>query len=287
MKFIDLFEDISKECPHTIGWLKQIEPQVIREGCEITIRDTDHQYDSIRIEVRPLNGDYKIARKIEHEIYTHILSHCCKCGSTNGVKTLGIGDCTITTTVCKECAEVLTLRGIGITGPELILIPALKHGNVPPKMKCRLKAQDGHLFYKYSDDVYYRNEKFVISDNGIDERVIMAGVYTGLRDFKGERVYTGDVVLAADKEGRKFWGMIMYGHYWGASERDISPQWNNYCLVHGVGAFPSALRWASKIEVIGNVVSSPLYKGPIPNENDYEIYYSSHNSSELKFSDEK
>lgn len=56
-------------------------------------------------------------------------------------------------------------------------------------------------------------------------------------------------------------------------------------MAHGGGNFPSALCWASRIEVVGNVVQENEYAGPIPSDNDYESYSASHKES-YKFSDE-
>lgn len=284
MRFDGVDKNFVSEMPHTIQWLREFEPIVNRNGCEIVIRDTDHKYDSIRLEIYSLNGDHEKAWEFYKQMNEYILSHCCKCGSTKGVRT--IGEFTISSTVCEDCAEILSMRGLGISGPELELIPALKQGRRPLHIKCRLKAQDGHLFYKFSNELTFQDGKYVIIDNQKIEPIILSGVYTGLRDWKGERIYTGDVVLGEDRDGRKFWGMIMFGNNWGKSERDISPQWNNFSLVHGLNSFPSALCWAKKIEVIDNVVRSDKYVGPIPATDDYEIYYFENNPSNLKFSDE-
>ncbi len=285
MKLQGVDNSMLSEFPNTLRWLKELEPTLLNEGCEIIIRDTDHHFDSIRIEVKPLNGDYETACKYSNQINDYVSSHCCRCGSSRGIRV--IGESSISSTVCQDCAEVLQIKGVQVEGPELDLIPALKQGRIVPNIKCRLKAADGHIFYKYSGDITWQDGTFLIKEREKVEPVILGGVYTGLRDFNGERIYTGDIVLAEDLDGQKFWGMIMYGNKWGKSERDISPQWNRFCLVHGFDSFPSALCWAKKIEVIGNVVTNRGFQGPVPSAIDYEEYYLNHKINTPKFSDEK
>lgn len=277
MDFIDLDRKIIREFPHTFEWLNDFEESIAKDNCEIIIRDTDHRYGSIRIEVSSRLGDHETAWEYNREIWDYINTHCCKCGSTKGVKTIGYD--TLCSTVCSDCAEILQIKGVPIIGPEAQLIPGLKHQSKIPMIKCRLKALDGHLFYKYSNELYYDKGQYKVRKGLSEEIVKLAGVYTGLRDLKGERIYTGDIVLAEDPNKRKYWGLIMYGNPWGKSDRDISPQWNGFCLAHGWNSFPSALCWASRIEVVGNVVQENGYVGPIPSDNDYESYCASHNET--------
>lgn len=274
MKFIDVDSDIVKEFPHTYEWLKDFEKVIMKDNCDIIIRDTDHHFDSIRVEVSSKLGDHDTSWKYYSQIWDYISTHCCMCGSSNGVKT--IGEYTLSSTVCSDCAEIMRISGVPIVGPELQLIPGLKHQSSIPMIKCRLKALDGHLFYKYSKDLFFDDGQFRVRNETVREVVKLAGVYTGLRDWKGERIYTGDIVLAEDANKRRFWGLIMFGDQWGKSDRDISPQWSGFCLAHGWGTFPSALRWASRIEVVGNVVQENRYEGPIPTDSDYESYCMSH-----------
>lgn len=284
MNFIDINRTIIEEFPHTYDWLKDFEKVIMNDNCEIIIRDTDHRYDSIRVEVLSRSGDHDTSWKYNTQIWNYINTHCCKCGSAKGVKT--IGEYTLCSTVCSDCAEILKIKGVPIVGPETQLIPGLKHQSKIPIVKCRLKAVDGHLFYKYSNELYYHDEQYKVRNGSSEETVILSGVYTGLRDWKGERIYTGDIVLAEDSDKRKFWGLIMFGNPWGKSDRNISPQWNGFCLAHGWNSFPSALCWASRIEVVGNVVQNNEYVGPIPSDNDYESYCASHNEI-YEFSDKK
>lgn len=284
MRFDGVDKSIVSEMPHTIQWLREFEPIVNRNGCEIVIRDTDHKYDSIRLEVYSLNGGPGKAWEFYIQMKEYIFSHCCKYGSTKEVKT--IGEYSLISTVCKDCAEILSIREAAKSGPDFELTASLELGRRPLHIKCRLKAQDGHLFYKFSNELTFQDGKYLIIDNEKIEPIILSGVYTGLRDWKGERIYTGDVVLGELSDGRKYWGMIMFGNNWGKSERDISPQWNNFSLVHGSHSFHSALCWARKIEVIDNVVRSDKYVGPIPTSGDYEKYCFENNLSNLKFSDE-
>lgn len=283
MKFVDVNSDIVKEFPNTYSWLKNLEPIVENDSCEIIIRDTDHRYDSIRVEVKSRLGDYDIAGKYMRQIDEYINSHCCRCGSTLDVRC--IGEYSLCSSVCRDCAEILSIRGPKIEGPELELIPRLKHNERVSGIKCRLKALDGHIFYKFSDEISYKDGHFIVHKDGAEEKVILAGVYTGLRDWKGERVYTGDIILAETKSGNKFWGLIMLGNPWSKSDWDVSPRWSGFCLAHGMSDFPSPLSAATRIEVVGNVVEEDGYMGPIPNESDYERDYYAHNK-EYKFSDE-
>lgn len=286
MKFRGINSSFCEEFPHIMEYLNLLEPTVNRDGCEIVIEDMDRRYESIRLGVESLTGNNELTCQYEKQITDYLSTHCCICGSTKPVKTMD--GYIINATICQDCTDILSIRGVEIKGPELTLIPLLKQGRPTPHIKCRLKANDGHLFYKFSEDLSYRDGQFIVVEKDKVEPVILSGIYTGIRDWKGVRIYTGDIILAEDNYGEKFWGMIMHGNKWGKSERDISLQWDNFCLTHGLDSFPSALRWAKKIEIVGNVVSDVQYTGPIPTPDDYENYYYNHNlnTKQYKFSDE-
>ena len=83
--------------------------------------------------------------------------------------------------------------------------------------------------------------------NNTFELVKIAGVDIGLRAVGGERVYDGDVLLAEDKNGRRFWGLVKLAEWLGykwPTHDSPSPQWRNFFLVHGGGNFESPLMMA-------------------------------------------
>lgn len=88
MNFIDINKNIVKEFPYTYGWLIDFEKIIMKDNCDIIIRDTDHYFDSIRVEVSSRLGDHETSWKYYSQIWDHISTHCCKCGSSNGVKTI-------------------------------------------------------------------------------------------------------------------------------------------------------------------------------------------------------
>ena len=73
----------------TLNWLERLDKTL--ESAEIVIRDTDHVYNSLRIEFSNYSDLDKV-HKIERIIDQYINTHCCLCGSTYGVRLVPYDD---------------------------------------------------------------------------------------------------------------------------------------------------------------------------------------------------
>lgn len=106
-------------------------------------------------------------------------------------------------------------------------------------------------------------------DREKNEIVKIVGADLGLRDINDERVYTGDILLAENDEGYRFWGMVKKEK---SAWKDLAfpnPQWEDYSLLHGWGNFPSPLAHATKFKIIDSVGSIKDFDGKEVNDGHY------------------
>ena len=124
-----------------------------------------------------------------------------------------------------------------------------------PKIKVRLLNANNVIFYEHLPNLYFKDGHFFISNSKSKwEKVRYAGLYLGIRDRNGERVYEGDIVLAKAMKNRgngRFWGFafeFFNGNYFSISQNPI----DKVFLEHGGNYLPSYLSWAEEFEVEGN-----------------------------------
>lgn len=124
-----------------------------------------------------------------------------------------------------------------------------------PQIKVRLLNTNNEIFYEHLPNLYFKDGHFFISNSKAKwEKVRYAGLYLGIRDRNGERVYEGDIVLAKAKKDRgsgRFWGLafeFINGNYYSIPKNPI----DKVFLEHGGNYLPSYLSWAEEFEVEGN-----------------------------------
>ena len=284
MKYVDLskeiFEQIHREFPHTLSYLERVDYKLHEIGSELIIRDSDHRWNSLRLEYQGnLNIDQR--QQVEEQIRNYTESHCCLCGNSKDVSASQDYDSELygcspfVPFLCAECKA----KENGSYNHVVYMIKRQSEDAAyrAKHIKVRLKTEDNNIIYRFADEIYYKNEQFVTLNrvNNTFESVKIAGVDIGLRDIGGERVYDGDVLLAEDKNVRRFWGMVKLaewlGHRWSTHDSP-SPQWRNFFLVHGWNNFDSPLMWATKFKIVGRVCDIANFDGAEANVGHYMVW---------------
>lgn len=249
-----------KDIPHTIYYLESVDEKLKSEGIELTIRDTDDVHASIILDY-PCNEKEKIADILIRE---YLGSHCCKCGCHGNIVNQQHDDdyAYPLNCICEECS--VKEKGFH----KYIIFQIKKQSNDTSyrakHIKLKLKIEEGKFIYRFADEVRFRNNDFVVKSNldrDKDEIVKIVGADLGLRDINDERVYTGDILLAENDEGHRFWGMVTKEKSGWKDLSSPNPQWENYSLAHGWGNFPSPLSHATKFKIIDSVGSIKNFDG--------------------------
>lgn len=229
-------ENLMSDIPYTITYLESIDSGL--KDVELAIRDTDHRYNSLRLET---NDSHMIPDAIRHEVCRHTETHCCICGSDYLVREADIGfDISDTygatpfwPYVCIDCYEKLYRDNVdAITLVKFQIKRCTEEGNKykAPHKKVRLLTTDRHIVYRFVDEISVVGEEYFItpqnqaSKNNLfsaikslfhtkREAVTILGVDTGKRDINDERIFTNDVLLVESKgwgEANVKWFATMY-----------------------------------------------------------------------------
>ena len=292
MKYVDLnkeiFGQIQKELPHTLSYLEGVDYKLQQLGVELIIRDSDHRWGSLQLEFRG-DLDFEQQRQIEEQIKNYTESHCCLCGSSKDVSISRDYDTELyggsfVPFLCAECQA--KEEGPYNHVVYMIMRQSEDAAYRAKHIKVRLKTEDHNIIYRFADEIYYKNEQFLTLNrvNKTFESVKIAGVDIGLRDIGDERVYDGDVLLAEDKNGRRFWGMVKLaewlGHKW-TTHDSPSPQWRNFFLVHGWGNFDSPLMMATKFKIVGRVCDITNFDGSDASDGHYMVWCEENKAMDL------
>jgi hypothetical protein len=260
--------------PYAISYLETFE-KVNGINLEIYTDDSKECY----IHLRVISNDlivYSINSEYVQEIHKHLEKHCCKCGSQENV-TQYYFDCNFCAwggiVLCEECAA----KEKGLLEYLLYQIKNQSKTNTykANHIKVKLRTEDNHIIYRFAEEILYEDGNFIIK-NSLNpqnkEFVKIIGQSIGLRDVYGERVYEGDILLAEDDKGIRFWGMVKVGKSGWDISNSPSPQWDNYMLCHGWGNFPSSLAFATKFKIIGSIGTIKNYDENIHIEHCYQAW---------------
>lgn len=266
----------------TLVWLENFDKTL--ESTEIVIRDTDHVYNSLRIEFSNYSNLDKV-HEIEKIIDRYINTHCCLCGSTYGVRLVPYDDkasSEILNIFCKNCAAELEFKNQGLYGYLKFCIENDCSFRLNPKL--RIKYKSGEISYCRLQDINYKEGNLFL-DNGNPKKgwfnrtlglldkddIYIVGADTGLRDINDERAYDGDIIICTTKDRKRFGGMLLTGPS-GWSNRNVgpNPKWGTYRVCHGVGNLPSSLAWAQNFQIIGGVGDLSNFNGFGPDERWFE-----------------
>lgn len=275
MKFIYANEkSFQDDMPFTYNWLKSKEPYLIQLGLGIEVYEAD--FDRLSIHLYPLTSNHEQCLNIDtqNDFYRTIQSQCCICGDQNDIVYIGRKGVPI----CNRCRILNAGRFDSIYQAftyDFVKFNEDNSHNIP-RQKIRLRALDGHIFYKYSNELIFIDNEFYIKDSNPLEKVNIAGIYTNARDITGKRIYTGDVLLAQDPSGRKFWGMCIYAKLGYTNPIPQNSQLNKYALFHG-DCYPSPLIIAKKIYILGSVCDIASYKDYKNEIGCYGEFYDLHN----------
>ena len=241
-----------KEIPYTIRYLESIDISLQNIGVELAIRDTDHHYASIRLEFPCINMEKENA--INNQINDYLSNHCCKCGCYDIVKQQNDDYSWPLKCICEECS-------VKESGFYKYIIYQIRKQSINPAyrakhVKIKLKTDNGKFVYRFADEIRFVDDSFVIRNvynPNINDKVKFVGLDLGIRDINDERVYEGDILLAENSEGFRFWGMVKKEKSGWKHLSVSNPKWEDYSLLHGWGNFPSPLSHAIKFRIIGSV----------------------------------
>ena len=248
--------------PKLVEFDRMIQPM----GFEISLRDSDHTYNSFCYGVYPIDK-YDASRSEEQSMLNEqlrklISSTCCMCGSDFHVS-LGEFDDRMSSDIFEHKCPLCHAKSEQI-GFKCILKFAMantlaKRENkiIPiPDIKIRLLNSNNAIFYDYLRNLYVDEDTFYVSNKiSVYEKVKYAGMSLGVRDMNGERLYEGDLVVAKLAEnGKLYWGMANKNeNKWGTQMHKNPMIPNDILLEHGYNNFPSPLTWAESFEIVGNI----------------------------------
>lgn len=239
-------EHVQKDMPHVLHYLEEKDFELSKNGFELEI--SAGGYGELRLRVLGCVDNEKGI--IYDEIEDYLLNHCCQCGGSNYLRRLNReGFECYPLYICEECCflESDAYKQIIYTIKKQSISPEnSKHRKCG---KLRLKTENGNIIYRHLDEVLYKDDCFVTLDrkNGVYEKVKIAGFDLSLRDSKGERVYAGDIIVAENERGGKFWGMVVPDSH---NRNWFDGPFSNYKVVnHEDGP----LGPAKKITIIGSV----------------------------------
>lgn len=248
--------------PKLVEFDRMIQPM----GFEISLRDSDHTYNSFCYGVYPIDK-YDASRSEEQSMLNEqlrklISSTCCMCGSDFHVS-LGEFDDRMSSDIfehkcllCQAKAERSAFKRILKYAMANTFAKKENRYIQLPQIKIRLLNCRNEIFYDYLSNLYVEEGSFYISNRiSKHEKVKYAGMSLGARDVNGERLYEGDLVVAILAEtGHRYWGMA----YKNTNEL-LNPQPKNpmipsdILLEHGDNNFPSPLTLAESFEIVGNI----------------------------------
>lgn len=260
------YEQTSRELlmgtiPHTIAYLESFD-QMIANGIELVIRDTDHMHASLRLEFRNSNG---FPFEIYKQICDYAASHCCICGSTYKLQIandkLGYdlwwtyGDPPFVPYVCMNCYERLYRMKM----PYNKFVELQIHRQSTEldykawHIKLRLQTMEGQVLYRFADDVLITNGHYVIKDkrNPTNHEIVnLIGIDTGLRDINDERIFSGDILIMEIENA--------YGRNRCITHIEASPSRNNntiWCLYPRDGNGNVPFEVATRVKIIGHLLA--------------------------------
>lgn len=272
-------DNLMESLPYAISYLERFENA---NGVNLEIYTDDSR--ECYIHLRVITNDYKINEESIQRIHSHLKSHCCKCGSQENV-TAYYFDCDSCAwgeiVLCEECAA----KEKGLQEDLFYQIKKQSSTNnyKADHIKVKLKTEDNNIIYRFAEEIGYKKanifvkkDKFFVKNNLTQKKEVVKiiGQPIGLRDFYGKRVYEGDILLAEDKDGRRFWGMVQVGNSGWKPDSFPSPQWDKYMLIHGFNNFPSSLAFATKFKIVGTIGSIKEYDEKTPRAHCYETWIS-------------
>jgi type I restriction enzyme S subunit len=143
---------------------------------------------------------------------------------------------------------------------------------------CKIFGRIGFRGYTTNDLVDSSNDGAIsLSPTNIHNGQLTFSKCTYITWYKYEEspeimIYEGDILLAEDDKGRRFWGMVKVGKSGWDISNSPSPQWDNYMLCHGWGNFPSSLAFATKFKIIGSIGTIKNYDENIHIEHCYQAW---------------
>lgn len=257
-----------QNAPALYQQLVEIDKQIQQRGFEISIRNTDHYYESFRWEIVQRLYDKDKATE-QYGLYEFIKksvsSTCCQCGSNFHVSLEHYDDrydssifhnkCIL----CQAKGEKLGYKRILKFVEANTIAKKEKQIIDLPKIKLRLVNEDNHIFFSFLQNLYIDGGSLILSNQyDAHEKVKYAGMSLGARDINGERLYEGDLVVATLAEnGRLYWGMAYKGeNNWGTQRYQNPMIPNDIMIEHGINDFPSPLAWARSFKIVGNVITN-------------------------------
>lgn len=273
-------ESLVDMIPYTISYIEKIDQGLL--GCELVIRDADWQM------VLESEGDEPTT--LYKEICTHTNTHCCKCGSDYLVRKVDVGlglwesyandgMSPFDTRLCADCHEKLYRDNVdAITLVKFQIKRCTEEGDKykAPHKKVRLLTTDGHIVYRFVDEISVVGEEYFItprnqeSKKGIfssikslfqpkREVVTILGVDTGKRDINDERIFTGDVVLVKQHLDQYEWTwitdvLVHQGSCIDANNNHIKHSW----WVSNGWEFPIPFCYLTSIEILGYLMNESV-----------------------------
>ncbi len=229
-------------------------------GLDVSVRDTDHVYDSFRWGVYVSDNTKPIDNDKYQSLEKDIETHCCICGSNQLVSLRNYDDRQSSAIFERKCA---CCYGKSIYSIEKTIHFATynnwckkqKIKSNTPYIKVRLLNDSGKLFFDWLNNLIYCDEQFYISNDVSEwEHVRYAGIYLNARDIHNERIYEGDVILAQLDNGRQYWGMAFENNSTYGEDKNLAI--NHIWLYHDSQSFPSPLNAAVNFEIVGNVLET-------------------------------
>ena len=258
------YKTMQEQAPATLRLFEKWDKIFMRNGIRLWFGDTDHTYDDFRYSLSNFQSmiSDKEFKKIEKEFEEDIKTHCCKCGNMGQIRDYNSKfDSFLFHCLCDYCYMKRCVRdNFGIEKIRIIAqynyrLKKSHQDNSEPiiRLKVRLLNKKNEFFYDFTTNLYHDGTSFYISNEHSKwEKVRYAGLYLGIRDKEGQRVYEGDVVVAIKEDNDlRYWGMAIESKRWDSEENKAI---NHIFLYHGAGNFPSPLFCAKSFKVVGNVI---------------------------------